>query len=51
MKYFNRKGQGTTEYIVILALIVGFLSIVFWKKIQPILTGKVNQMATNIQAQ
>jgi hypothetical protein len=45
----SKKGQGTTEYIVILALAVLFLVGVFWGRIRPILQGKVGDLATNIQ--
>jgi hypothetical protein len=45
----SKKGQGTTEYIVILSVAVLFLVGVFWSRIKPILTGKVNEIGVEIQ--
>lgn len=44
----DRKGQGTTEYIVILAIIV-LLIVAFWGKIKPALTSRIDTTAQNIQ--
>lgn len=44
----NEKGQGTTEYIVILAVIV-LLIVAFWGKIKPALTSRIDTTATSIQ--
>lgn len=49
MKHYlkNRKGQGTTEYIVILAVIV-LLIVAFWGKIKPALSNRIDTTAQNI---
>lgn len=44
----NKKGQGATEYIVILALVVG-LAVLLWKVINQPMTGKINQIGSAIQ--
>ncbi len=43
----DQQGQGTTEYIVILAVIV-LLIVAFWGKIKPALTGRIDTTATAI---
>ena len=49
MKYLlrNRKGQGTTEYIVILALVV-IAVIAFWGRIKTVLDSKVTTVTSGI---
>jgi len=48
----SKKGQGTTEYIVIIAIAVLFLVGVFWQQIRPLLQGKVTAIGQKItQAQ
>jgi Flp pilus assembly pilin Flp len=44
----NHKGQGTTEYIVILAVIV-LLIVAFWGKIKPVLQGRIDSTAQEIK--
>jgi Flp pilus assembly pilin Flp len=43
----HRKGQGTTEYIVILAVIV-LVIVAFWGKIKPRLTQRIETTADAI---
>ncbi len=45
----NRKGQGTTEYIIILAIAVSLALVAFWGKIKPKLDEKIDGIATGIQ--
>lgn len=43
----NRKGQGATEYVVIVAIIVGAL-IVMWPTIKNTLVNKTNVVTSQI---
>jgi F0F1-type ATP synthase membrane subunit b/b' len=45
----NRKGQGTTEYIVILAIAVGIVMSIFWPKIRTALTDKTGKIVQGIE--
>ena len=45
----NRKGQGTTEYIVIMAIAVGLVVTIFWSQIRGLLVTKVGEISTGIQ--
>ena len=45
----NRKGQGTTEYIVIMAIAVGLVVTIFWSQIKGRLTTKVTEISTGIE--
>ena len=44
----NQKGQGTTEYIVILAIVVGLAVTIFWGQIRGVLNPKISTIATQI---
>jgi len=44
----NRKGQGTTEYIVIIAAVV-IAFIAFWGPIKGALSGKAGDIVASIQ--
>ncbi len=44
----SRKGQGTTEYIVILALIIGLL-VVFFPTIETAIKDKAGKIAETIR--
>ena len=44
----NKKGQGTTEYIVILGIVVAIAITVFWKQIGSVLSGKVSSIGQSI---
>lgn len=44
----NSSGQGATEYILLLVIVVG-LALVFGGRIKGIITGKLNQLGSNIQ--
>ena len=43
----NKSGQGATEYILLLVVIVG-LVMMFGPKIKSIMSGKVDSLATDI---
>ena len=45
----NQKGQGTTEYIIILAIAVSPALVVFWDQIKPKLSDKVGKIASGIE--
>jgi hypothetical protein len=45
----SQMGQGTTEYIVILAIVVAIAVGIFYGPIKNALTSKVGEVATNIQ--
>ena len=48
----SKKGQGSTEYIVIIALAVLFLTGIFWRPVRSALSTKVTQIIQGItQAQ
>ena len=51
MKNFlrNRKGQGTTEYIVIMAIAVALAVGLFWNTIKGKLGARVTDIATGIE--
>lgn len=44
----SRKGQGMTEYIVILGIIVAIAVGVFWKQFGPALQTKVTSIANMV---
>ena len=44
----NQRGQGTTEYIVILAIVVAIAVGIFYGPIKQALTNKVGEVSTNI---
>ena len=44
-----RKGQGTTEYIVIMAIAVALAVGIFWKVIKDPLKTRVAEISTGIQ--
>ena len=44
----NRKGQGTTEYIVIMAIAVMLVTTIFWGQIKGVLNSKVGGIVTGI---
>jgi hypothetical protein len=46
----SRKGQGTTEYIVIIAIAVLFAVGVFWRVLQPKLATKVSAIGSAIDS-
>ncbi len=43
----NRKGQGTTEYIVILAIVIIAL-MSFWNPIKKVLTARTGEIVSDI---
>jgi Flp pilus assembly pilin Flp len=43
----SRKGQGTTEYIVIIAVVI-LVIVAFWGKIKPAIQGRIDTTATAI---
>jgi hypothetical protein len=45
----NRKGQGTTEYIVILAVVVAAL-VIFWPRIKDALSVRVTETTRGISS-
>ena len=45
----NKRGQGATEYILLLVVVVG-LVMAFKSKIMKIMDGKVDQLGTQIDA-
>lgn len=47
MKLMNRKGQGTTEYIVIVAIVLIGITF-FWKPISQVISNKVNEIVGSI---
>jgi hypothetical protein len=44
----NQKGQGTTEYIVILAIVIGLALTVFYTPLKQALSAKVGTISQNI---
>lgn len=44
----NQSGQGATEYILLLVIVVG-LAVMFGGKIKGIISGKISQLGSNIQ--
>ena len=44
----NQKGQGTTEYVVILAFIIAMI-VMFFPKIQSKIAGKSDKIASMIE--
>ena len=46
----NRKGQGTTEYVVILAIAVALAATIFWPAVKGVLTPKVTAITQGIQS-
>jgi hypothetical protein len=44
----NKRGQGTTEYIVILAIVVALAVGIFWGKLKGPLNDKVQKIADSI---
>jgi Flp pilus assembly pilin Flp len=46
----SRKGQGTTEYIVIIALVVGITIAVVWNTLQTKLQGEVTKVGNKISS-
>ena len=47
-KHLNNKGQGMTEYIVILGIIVAIAVAVLLPKLQPAINTKVQNIVTSI---
>ena len=50
MRNLNQKGQGTTEYIVILAIIVGIAVTIFMTPLKNALNGKVASVVSDINS-
>ncbi len=48
MHKFNKRGQGTTEYVIILALVVAIAVYFFNSNIGTNVKAKINQVATDI---
>lgn len=46
----SRKGQGTTEYIVIMAIAVTLVTTIFWGQIKGVLQSKVGGIVTGISS-
>jgi Flp pilus assembly pilin Flp len=44
----SKKGQGTTEYIVILAIAVGLAIVIFWPTLKGALNMKIADLGTQI---
>lgn len=47
MKLSNKKGQGTTEYVVIVALVVG-LAVLLWRTLESSLQPKIADIGAKI---
>jgi hypothetical protein len=47
---FDKKGQGMTEYIVILGIIVAIAVALLWPKLNAALTGKLDNIAASIKS-
>ena len=45
----NKRGAGVPEYIVILAILLGFLIFIFWKSIAGSLMLAVNSIGDNVE--
>jgi hypothetical protein len=46
----KKDGQGTTEYIVILAIVVALAVGIFWGKLRAPLQTKVNDIVRSVQS-
>lgn len=44
----RKSGQGTTEYIVILAIVIGFAMVFMNGSIRTAIMGKINQLVSSI---
>ncbi len=50
MSRLNQKGQGATEYVVILAIVVGIAIFIFTGPLKTALNSKVSSIASDIQS-
>jgi len=50
MTYLNQKGQGATEYIVILAIIVGIAVFLFTGPFKSALNSQITAIASSISS-
>jgi len=47
-KLRSRKGQGMTEYVIVLGIIIAIAVGIFWDKFKPAIQVKVNSIANMV---
>jgi hypothetical protein len=45
----RRRGEGTAEYIVIMAIILGVILLIFWNSLSTAIVDKLNEIGWGIQ--